>query len=249
MQWEMSDLLLEKASSLFRSENGLHNAEPIRLKSLLQKLNVISVFSPLADHFSGMALKANSDKRFMLINSNQSLGKQHFTICHELYHLFIQADFTSQVCHTGLFNKKADKNEYNADVFASYLLLPTDGLLEYIPDPEIERKKISLNTILFIEHFYSCSRRALLYRLKNLKLITSLEYDNFALNIQRGALENGYATDLYKNGNHHTVIGDYGMIAKQLFDSEKVSESHYYSLLADLGIDVTKLDDGQYGED
>lgn len=245
----MSDLLLEKASSIFRSENGLNNADPIRLKSLLQKLNVITIFSPLSDNFSGMALKANSDKRFMLVNSNQSLGKQHFTICHELYHLFIQPDFTSQVCHAGLFNKKADKNEYNADVFASYLLLPTEGLLENIPNAEIDKKKISLKTILYIEHFYSCSRRALLVRLRNLKLITSEEFEVFTRNIRRGALENGYGDGLYRCGNEKTVIGDYGIIAKQLFDNQTVSESHYYSLLADLGIDVTKIDEGQNGED
>ncbi len=245
----MDDLLLEKASSSFRSENGLNNADPIRLKSLLQKLNVITVFSPLSDNFSGMALKANSDKRFMLVNSSQSLGKQHFTICHELYHLYIQPDFTSQVCHTGLFNKKADKNEYNADVFASYLLLPKEGLLDNIPNLEIVKKKVSLKTILYIEHFYSCSRRALLVRLKDLKLITSSEFEAFTINIQKGALENGYAVDLYRSGNQNTVIGDYGIIAKQLFDNEKVSESHYYSLLADLGIDVTKIDEGQHEED
>lgn len=245
----MNELLLEKAAVAFRSENGLNNSDTIRLKSLLQKLNVITVFAPLSESFSGMALKANADNLFMLVNSNQSLGKQHFTICHELYHLYVQTNFTSQVCNTGKFDKKADINEYNADVFASYLLLPTEGLLENIPDEEISKKKISLKTILYIEHFYSCSRRALLYRLKNLKLISSPEYDAFTVNIQRGALENGYATDLYKNGNHKVVIGDYGTIAKQLFDKETVSESHYYSLLADLGIDITKIDETQHGED
>lgn len=244
----MADLILEKASAAFRLDNGLNSADPIRLKSLLQKLNVITVFAPLSEKFSGMALKTDTDK-FMLVNCNQSLGKQHFTICHELYHLFIQKDFRSQVCRTGLFDKKADSNEFHADVFASYLLLPTDGLLENIPNIEIEKKKISLRTILFIEHFYSCSRRALLYRLKTLGLIASAEYAGFILNIKKGAMENGYATDLYEKGNHNLVIGDYGIIAKQLFDEETVSESHYYSLLADLGIDITKIDASQHGED
>ena len=55
----MNDLLLEKQAVAFRSDNGLNNADPIRLKSLLQKLNVITVFVPLSENFSGMALKAN----------------------------------------------------------------------------------------------------------------------------------------------------------------------------------------------
>lgn len=248
----MSDLLLEKDASLFRTSLGLNNNDPIRLKGVLQKANVISVFAPLSDTFSGMALKAlnvrGSEDRFILINSNQSLGKQHFTICHELYHLFIQQNFISQVCKTGMFNKKADINEYNADVFASYLLLPTDGLLENIPDAEIKQKKLSVKTVLFIENLYSCSRRALLYRLKNIGLISSGDYETLSVNIKRGALENGYQTDLYEPGNHNLVVGDYGSIAKELYDKDKISQSHYYSLLTDLGIDTSKISEVPDGE-
>ena len=247
----MSDLLLEKEASKFRSEKGLNNNEPIRLKSLLQKANVITVFSPLTDNFSGMAIKAAqppATHRFILINSNQSLGKQHFTICHELYHLYIQADFSSQVCITGKFDKRADKNEYNADVFASYLLLPTEGILENIPNEEIAQKKVSLKTVLFIENLYSCSRRALLYRLKNLNLVNSNEYDAFIVNIKRGAIENGYSATIYEPGNNNLVIGDYGAVAKDLFDQEKISQSHYYTLLTDLGIDTGKLNEIHDGE-
>ncbi len=247
----MSDLLLEKAAVSFRSEQGADSNEPVRLKSLLQKLNVVTVFAPLSHNFSGMALKVNLNEktdRFMLINTQQSLGKQHFTICHELYHLFIQANFTSQVCQTGLFDKKADIEEYNADIFASHLLLPTDGLIKYIPDEELSRKKITLPTILQIEHLYSCSRRALLYRLKKLSLITQEQYEEWSKNVKRRAVEYGFQTDLYEPGNHNTVIGDYGLLAKELYDKEKISESHYYSLLSDLGIDLTKIDDNNNGE-
>lgn len=247
----MNELLVEKAANQFRLDNGLAITEPIRLKSLLQKLNVVTLFTPLSDNFSGMAIKTIAkakEERFMLINSNTSLGKQHFTICHELYHLYIQADFTSQVCVTARFDKKADKDEYFADIFASYLLLPTEALLHYIPNEELQKKNISLRTILFIEQFFSCSRRALLYRLKSLHLITATTYDSFTTAIKRGALENGYATDLYEVGNHRIVIGNYGSVARELFEQEKISQSHYYSLLTDLGIDTRKLEEDAPGE-
>ncbi len=55
----------------------------------------------------------------MLINTTQSLGKQHFTIGHGLYHLFIQENFSSQTCQTGMFNKK-EVEEYRADWFAAF---------------------------------------------------------------------------------------------------------------------------------
>ncbi|RZJ63092.1 MAG: ImmA/IrrE family metallo-endopeptidase [Flavobacterium sp.] len=240
----MANLVLEKDAARFRSERGINNNEPIRLKSLLQKSNVIAVFEPLAANFSGMAIKAGQQSivhRFMLINSSQSLGKQHFTICHELYHLYLQPDFVSQLCVTGRFDKGADKQEYYADIFASYLLLPNEGLLENIPNEELRTKKISLKTILFIEQLYSCSRAALLYRLKTLGLISTHQYAEYGINVKRGALENGYSISLYEPGNNNLVIGDYGGTARELYDKEKISQSHYYSLLKDLGVDVGKL--------
>lgn len=42
----MNDLLLEKASTEFRTIHGLNSKEAIRLKSFLQKLNVITAFKP-----------------------------------------------------------------------------------------------------------------------------------------------------------------------------------------------------------
>jgi len=120
-------LSLEKTASEFRQTYGLNDRQPIRLRSFLQELNVQTVFKPLSDSFAGMAMKID-EERFMLVNSNHSLARQHFTICHELYHLFIQKQFVSQVCNTGQFNYK-DPEELNADWFAAYLLIPRDGVL------------------------------------------------------------------------------------------------------------------------
>ncbi len=80
--------LVENQVSRFRQMAGLSDAEAVNLKSLLLKLNVLTVYRPLSDNFSGMSLKSG-DRRFMLINSNQPKCRQHFTIAHELYHLYV----------------------------------------------------------------------------------------------------------------------------------------------------------------
>lgn len=248
----MNELYLKKASGIFRQDYGLGNHEPVRFKSLLQELNVITLFAPLSANFSGMALKARKNDtefhRFILVNSSQSLGKQHFTICHELYHLYIQENFTDQVCTVGLFNPKLDKNEFYADIFASHLLLPTDGILKHIPTDELLSKRVSLSTLVFIEQLYSSSRSALLYRLKKMGLVTPTDYDLYSKSVKRSALECGYPIDLYSPGNDNLVVGDYGIIAKELFNAERISESHYYSLLSDLGINLTQLENGADSE-
>lgn len=235
----MNNNVIEKKVVEFRNLTGLSDTDPIRFKSLLSKLNVITVFKELSEDFSGMALKIENN-RFILVNSNHSLGKQHFTICHELYHLFIQENFTWMLCNTGKFETNSGE-EYNADRFASILLMPESAIKELIPDKELTKDKIQLNTILKLEHYFSCSRGALLYRLKTLDLITSKCYDLYSSNIMSNAVKYGYSIDLYKSGNNGLTIGNYGELAHELFDKEIISESNYISLLYDLGMNEEYL--------
>ncbi len=248
----MKTQILEKKANEFRIQNGIDGEDCIRFRSFLSKKNIITLYTPMSSGFSGMALKIGSGenvKRFILVNSNHPIGKQHFTICHELYHLYIQNDFNSMICNTGRFDKK-DLQEYYADVFASHFLLPHSGIINLIPDSELEKKnQIKLSTVLKIEQYYTCSRAALLYRLKEMNLIDSQGYENLSYNVKRSALEYGYSTDLYEEGNHGLVIGDYGTIAKDLFDSERISETHYYSLMIDLGINLEEVEKLKNGED
>ncbi|MHC5354805.1 ImmA/IrrE family metallo-endopeptidase [Myroides sp. LJL115] len=231
--------VLEKKVIEFRKFTGLSDTDPIRFKSLLSKLNVITVFRDLSAEFSGMALKVD-ENRFILVNSNHSLGKQHFTICHELYHLYIQENFSSMICNVGQF-KSSMGEEYNADRFASILLMPESAIKELIPDSELCKDKIQLNTILKLEHYFSCSRNALLYRLKSLNLITFKSYDKYCINVKSNAVKYGYPIDLYQKANSGLTIGNYGSLTRELYDKELISESHYISLLYDLGMNEEYL--------
>lgn len=236
----MNQLVLEKYAAEFRTRNGYSNKESIHLKSLLRKLGVLAVFRPLEMDISGMAIKVGKNNRFMLINTARTLGHQHFTICHELYHLFIQQNFESQICHVGLFNKR-DKEEFNADLFAAKFLIPEEGILAMVPDKELAKSKVSLSTILTIEQYFSCSRRALLNRLFELKLVDKLEAEAYKENIRAGAVKHGMPTKLYEKDELSEVIGDYGNLARKLYEKENISESHYFSLLEDLGVDLSEL--------
>ena len=235
----MNANILDKKVLEFRKKADLDSYDPIRIKSLLGKLNVLTVYKPLSEEFSGMALKVE-DSRFILVNSAHSIGKQHFTICHELYHLFVQDDFISMVCNTGRFDRSSGE-EFNADRFASLLLLPEDGIKNLIPESQMKRDKIELSTILELEHYFSCSRGALLYRLKDLKLISTEGYEKFKGDVIRNAVQYGFPIDLYKSGNEGITIGDYGIYARKLFENDLISESHYISLLYDLGMNEEYL--------
>lgn len=72
--------IIEQMVVKFRQDVGLGSNDAINLKSLLLKLKVVSIFRPLSNEFCGMSLRDSSSCRFMLINSNHSKGRQHFTI-------------------------------------------------------------------------------------------------------------------------------------------------------------------------
>ena len=230
--------IIEKQVSAFRTDNGLSASEPVTLKSLLLKLNILTVFRPLSDNFSGMCLKDNSGHRFMLINSNQPRGRQHFTIAHELYHLFIEEKPTPHKCNPGY-----SKNfvEQSADMFASLLLMPESGICQLVPENELKTKSISMATILKLEHYFSVSRSALLYRLLNIGLISESTRSQFAeVGVKNSARCFGYDTALYEAANEGLVIGDFGEKARNLFDKEKISESHYMELHGKININGTQ---------
>lgn len=230
---------LKAHASNFRSRFGYSNAEPIDFKNLLRKLDILTVFYPSGNNFSGLCY-LDEDDRFILINSSQSIGRQNFTICHELYHLFYDTNFTPHKCQTGLFPKK-DVSELKADLFASYLLLPEDGITDMIPESEMIQDHIQLATLLKIEQTYGSSRMALLLRLLSMKVITQATIDKYTGNVLKNARQYGYSCDLYTHNDEMLIIGPYGTLANKLFDEDKISEGHYRELLAAIGIDINEI--------
>ncbi len=225
--------LVENQVSRFRQMAGLSDAEAVNLKSLLLKLNVLTVYRPLSDNFSGMSLKSG-DRRFMLINSNQPKCRQHFTIAHELYHLYVDPNPMPHNCSAD--GKKSDA-EQCADAFALMFLMPADGVRQMIPDNELMSGHVSLASVLRIEHYFSVSHSAALNRLLDLRLIDRNERDLYLqYSVKKTAREYGYDTTLYEPGNENLVIGNFGEKARRLFDEEKISEGHYIELLHKIGI-------------
>ena len=225
-----------KRANIFRQDKGLGVKDPINIRSLLLKLKVPAVFKPLESTISGMAIKVG-DRRFMLINSSKTVGHQHFTTIHELYHLFIQENFRHMVC-TPESNTSSRGIEKKADLFASHVLIPEAGLLELIPSRELGINRISVGTLLEIEQYYMCSRKALLNRLRSMRLIDNEHYEEFSKNVIKNAILHGFDKHLYCASNKKDIVGDYGILSKSLYDKGFISESHYASLMGDIGIDV-----------
>jgi Zn-dependent peptidase ImmA (M78 family) len=224
-----TELIIRKEASKFRDSAGLSPVEPVNIQSLLLKINVLTVYKPLSESFSGMAVK-NDGKLFILVNSNHPVGRQNFTVGHELCHLYVQNDFAPHACLVGHFDP-SNKQEWHADMFSAELLMPEDGLLEIIPEDQLGKNQITIVTILKLEHIFEVSRLALLYRLKNMGLITETVLNTFKDNVKKSAIDYGFGTALYKPANENLIIGDYGSKAHLLFESGRISEGHFLELM------------------
>ncbi len=221
-------VIVEKQVTEFRNFCGLGATEAIQLKSLLLKLNVMTLYRPLSENFSGMSIKDGKGNRFMLINSNDPIGRQHFTIAHELYHLFIEESPKPHICTKDGVKSEVEKH---ADMFASALLIPAPGVSQLIPDDELFGE-ITIGTVVRAEHYFSVSRIALLNRLRDLGFISNQQKEALkSIPVIQSAKDCGYDTALYKSGNANLFIGNLGEKARKLFDAGKISEGHYIEIL------------------
>lgn len=227
----MKTLTLSEAETLavkFRYEKGLSQSEPINAKMLIRKLNITLVYRPLSESSYGISCKSATGKRFMLINSKSTRGRQHFTIAHELYHLFYDENPVPHMCYGG----PAAGEEKNANRFASALLMPREGVLSCVSGEEISAHDVDIATVLRMEQLFGVSRSTLLIRLKDLGLITPARYDALGqFPVKETARQWGYDSALYEPGNNGVVIGDFGEKARRLFEIGKISEGHYNELM------------------
>lgn len=234
---------LELLALKFRQEQGVKFDEPVSVHQMLRNKNIITSFQPLSEGFEGMAIKIPNKEQearlFMLVNTSSNYSRQRFTACHELYHLLYQKDFTVSYDVDGEDGRKS-LEEQAADYFARCLLLPRDGVLSLVPEEERKKDAITLATILKVEQNFRCSRSCLLYRLKEMDLISDAVYQVFLHDVIRGAAEYGYPTSLYRPTYSKELIGDYNVKARQLYDKGMISQAKYFGLLYDMGIDFGK---------
>lgn len=224
----LSEFDAELLAVRFRNMLHLPQDVPFPVKSALEQLGILTVFRPLSDSSYGMSIKMKDESRFMLVSSNSTIGRQHFTIGHELYHLYYDENPQPHMCGA---DGKAPA-EQSADMFASNLLLPRVGLLAMLPEDFPTSKKLDLATVVKMEQKFQVSRQALLYRLKRLGIISEDVLQSFLLAPTRDAAQRrGYDVALNENGNEGLIIGDYSSLATDLFEKGRISEGHYNELV------------------
>ena len=83
------DLQLQTEAVKLRRINGYGSTEPIDVTGLLLAQECYTFIRlPMTENISGMCV-IDGDSKIIAVNSMMSLGRQRFTVAHELYHIEI----------------------------------------------------------------------------------------------------------------------------------------------------------------
>lgn len=217
----------------FRKNHGEDDTSPIDIIAIATTIpNLTVVYYPMGTSISGMCINGNKNCT-IAINSNMSLGRQRFTMAHELYHYYYNSEKTT-IC--SISTNKNNKTEQEADLFASFLLMPPIALKDKIKKQKqlSNNDTLSLKDIIAIEQYFQVSRQALLFRLVNLNEFTFDEIESFKRDIRINARLNGYNDDLYKPSpanKQYKTFGHYINMANDIYEHNEISTGKYEELL------------------
>ena len=116
-------------ATVLRKQLGEDDSSPIDIFSLVQGVEGLTlVYYPMGEKLSGMCIKSQKGNNLIAINSAMTIGRQRFSLAHELYHLYFDSCMMS-VCGKRLnYGKEVERS---ADMFASYFLMPEAALIAF----------------------------------------------------------------------------------------------------------------------
>jgi len=224
--------LYAKALDL-RKRLGQDMMSPIDVFSVSLTIDRITlVFYPMGEHISGMCIK-NNGYPIIAINSSMSVGRQRFSMAHELYHLYFDESEEIRVCAIQI--DSGNEIEKAANLFASYFLMPPhafNGMIRKLCNNS--SRNLGIKEIVFLEQYFGVSRQALLFRLVEDNILSTEQANQFREGVILSAVSMGYDDSLYRplpKNRQYKTYGYYINKAEELLKKGLISSGKYEELL------------------
>ena len=214
-----------------RLKLGLQSTEFFDVYRAINSLGITCIIRPLESKISGATFRTNK-VQIIFVNSCKSLGHQNFTIAHELYHCRYDNNLTNRACSVEQF-QRTSKNERIADYYAAHLLMPEDGIFNQLRLHGKLDTNLKLADVINLEQYFGVSRKAICWRLEELKLINMQECNNFSCNVLESARLLGKDISLYKPTMKIEIISDYAEKAWEALEQGLITEARYEEILND----------------
>ena len=181
-----------------RRRLGIGEAPVADVTELLEKHGVRTAVVDLPEDISGLTVFDAEAGPFVAANRGDHLLRRNFSFAHEYAHVLLDCDSTGRISRD---SERTDLIEVRANSFAANLLMPEAGVQEVLEalgkstqgqllaetpvDDDraigIEARgtsagsKIQMHHVVLLAHHFGVSRQVVLYRLRNLKLISDRE--------------------------------------------------------------------------
>lgn len=247
----LDKMILSNRAVDIRKKLGEDSDSPIDILALVHSIDGLTlVLYPLGGNISGVCLKTDTSV-VIAVNSSMSYGRQRFTLAHELYHYYFDEGAKSIICPVGFGNKTHE--ERNADLFASYLLMPQAALYRKVQEAKTSAKKrITTADVVALEQHFGVSRQAMLVRLQMDNELSAADAQDMQQRVMSSATRLGYEISLYKpalEGTNKRTYGHYIKQAENLLQTDRVSTGKYEQwLLEAFRDDIVFGDDSDGGE-
>lgn len=239
--------LLNNQAMDLRMRFGADSSGPVDVFALASGLSELTLVRySFKGNISGACMKLGHSN-LIAINSSQSIGRQRFSLAHELYHLFYDNTEGQIICAGAI--GKGSLIERKADQFASFFLIPSVSLWKEVNRIRETGNRLSMLDILRLEQFFAVSHQAMLIRLLDEGYITQDELDSMQSGIISFARQKGFDTSLYeKNADvQNRVFGHYIEAADELFSKEIISSAKFDELLLDAYRDDIVFGEMEFG--
>lgn len=189
----------ERVANQERRRLGLGIAPVGNISELLETQGVRTALIDLPDDVSGLTMADTAIGVFVVANRQHHAVRRRFSLAHEYAHALLDRDRLGTVSRTA---ERGDLLEVRANTFAAAFLLPGEGVRQFMTligkgGPSRQRADVfdesgaveastraaprSQDTQMYdiaelAEHF-GVSRLAALYRLRNLRFLTDVEFE------------------------------------------------------------------------
>ncbi len=207
-RWE-AILQGQKVATEERQRLGMGMAPAGDLADLLESQGVRAAFVSLPANISGLTLADMNIGVFVVVNARHFAVRQRFSLAHEYAHVLMDRYRSGAISRA---ENRAELLEVRANSFAAELLMPADGVTQFVHGlgkgaqsrsqvavfdeseaVQVEQRatpgsqNIQLYDAVLIAHHFDSSRIATLYRLKNMKLIDDSEFQRLKDEEDKGA--------------------------------------------------------------
>lgn len=216
--------LIESKANKVRKFFQLENGPIANVTALLERAGIYVVFvNEPGSGVNALTKKINNRYLVLLNIANQSSVRIRFSLAHELGHILLHSKYSRKIQRNREIQKRL---EYEANLFASCLLLPIDGFILDVVRP-------TLGGLMGLKPHWKVAIQAMAVRLRQLGIISD---DQEVLIFKEISRKYSRKAEPYDFGENSIEIELPTLINSALYflDSNKVQ---YESYLQDDGLD------------